>query len=136
MISGIASLAVLVNDAGKSAKWYREKLGFEIVENDGHLVFVRPKGATTPMLHLCGRCDDWGTDRPGGRTGIWLASGKVRMRKEESGRIVPSSDPEEVEETYRELKKKGVEFSSELKTMSWGKMAILRDPDGNEFEIS
>lgn len=136
MISGVGSFAVLVNDAGKSAKWYQEKLGFEIVENDGHLVFVRPEGTRTPLLHLCGKCDDWETDEPGGRTGMWLASGNVRMRKDKSGRIVPSSDPDEVERTYKELKRKGVEFSQELTTTSWGKMAILKDPDGNEFEIS
>jgi len=128
MISGVGSIAVLVNDAGKSAKWYQDKLGFEIVENDGHLVFVRPKGTRVPLLHLCGKCDDWETDEPGGRTGIWLASGKVRMRKDKSGRIVPSSDPDEVEKTCKELKRKGVEFSQELTTTSWGKMAHPEGP--------
>ena len=135
-MGGVGSFAVLVSDAAKAARWYQEKLGFEIVENDGHSVFVRPKGTRTLLLHLCGKCADWETDRPGGRTGIWLASGKVRIRKDKSGRMLPSSDPDEVERTYKELKRKGVEFSQELTTTSWGKMAILKDSDGNEFEIS
>jgi uncharacterized glyoxalase superfamily protein PhnB len=61
----------------------------------------------------------------------------LKLRKDKSnGSIIPASDPANVEETYSELKRNGVEFSQELTTTSWGMMAILRDPDGNEFEIS
>jgi uncharacterized glyoxalase superfamily protein PhnB len=49
---------------------------------------------------------------------------------------LPASNPENVERTYFELKRKGVEFSEELTATDWGKYAILKDPDGNEFEIS
>lgn len=36
----------------KSAKWYKEKLGFEIRSPEGHWITVAPKGM--PMeLHLC-----------------------------------------------------------------------------------
>jgi lactoylglutathione lyase len=136
MISGIGSVAILVNDAEKSAEWYRDKLSFEIVENVGHSVFVKPKGSQF-FLHLCGKCDAWEKDHPGGRTGIWLHSGQVNMhRDEKSGQQIPASNSDEVERTYLELKKKGVEFSEELTSTEWGKYAILRDLDGNEFEIS
>ena len=50
--------------------------------------------------------------------------------------VFPASEPKDVKKTYLELKKNGVEFSEGLTTMSWGKYAIFRDPDGNEFEIS
>ena len=70
MITGFGSVAILVNDAKKSAEWYRDKLGFEIVGAEGHSVFVKPKGAHGPLLHLCAKCDAWGEDKPGGRTGI------------------------------------------------------------------
>ena len=137
MISGVGSIAVLSRDPGKLAEWYRDKLGFEIVESQGHNVFVRPRGSSEPLLHLCGKCDDWESDEPGGRTGIWLHCGPLRMlRDEKTGRLTPSSDPEEVERTYLDLKSKGVEFSEELRTLSWGKAAILKDLEGNEFEIS
>jgi len=136
MITGVGSVAILVNDAKKSAEWYRDKLGFEVVGIVGHTVFVRPKGSNV-LVHLCGRCDAWENDKPGGRTGIWLQSGQVIFRRvEKTGQVLPVSDPEEVEKTYHELKRKGVEFSEELTTTKWGKYAILRDPDGNEFEIS
>jgi len=137
MITGVGSVAILVNDAKKSARWYRDKLGFEIVGIEGHTVFVRPKGSRAILLHLCAKCDAWENDRPGGRTGIWLQCGKIKIRKDEkTGQVLPASRSEDVERTYQELKKNGVKFSEELTTTSWGKYAILKDPDGNEFEIS
>ncbi len=137
MIDGVGSVAVLVEDARLSAECYRDRLGFEVVGSEGHAVFVRPKGSHATLIHLCGRCDDWGDDGPGGRTGIWLQCGEVRLRRDEkTGVVVPSSDPEGVERTYLELTARGVGFSEQLKTTSWGKYAILKDLDGNEFEIS
>ncbi|MDA4116798.1 MAG: VOC family protein [Thaumarchaeota archaeon] len=137
MITGVGSVAVLVHNAKKSAAWYRDNLGFEIVGSQGHTVFVKPRGAQSLMLHLCERCDAWEDDLPGGRTGIWLQCGEVTIRKDKkTGRVLPSSRPEDVESAYHELKKKGVKFSEELTTVEWGKYAILRDLDGNEFEMS
>jgi catechol 2,3-dioxygenase-like lactoylglutathione lyase family enzyme len=135
MIKGVGSAAVLVRDARRSAQWYRDKLGFEIIGIEGHAVFVQPPQGI--LLHLCEKCDDWENDQPGGRTGIWLRCGDLMLRKDaNTGKIIPASNPANVEKTYHELKKNGVEFTQELKTTSWGKIAILRDPDGNEFEIS
>ncbi|HEV2390587.1 MAG TPA: VOC family protein [Nitrososphaerales archaeon] len=137
MIAGVGSVAVLVSDPKKSAEWYRDKLGFEIVCDRGHAVFVRQRTNATPLIHLCGRCDDWGADEPGGRVGIWLACGEVVFRTDsKTGAVIPASKPEDVERTYRELKGGGVEFAQELTATSWGKMAVLKDLDGNEFEIS
>jgi catechol 2,3-dioxygenase-like lactoylglutathione lyase family enzyme len=137
MIEGVGSVAVLVRDATKLAEWFRDKLGFEIIGAEGHTVFVKPKGSGTSLLHLCGRCDAWESDTPGGHTGIWLSCGVIRIRKDaKTGQALPSSDPDAVERTYHELKSNGVDFSEELTTVAWGKIAVLRDPDGNEFEIS
>ena len=55
MITQIGSVAILVNDARRSAEWYRDKLGFEIVGMEGHAVFVKPKGSPS-LIHLCERC--------------------------------------------------------------------------------
>jgi uncharacterized glyoxalase superfamily protein PhnB len=61
----------------------------------------------------------------------------VTLRKDgKTGLVIPSSDPDDVARAYLELKEKGVEFSEELTTTGWGRYAILKDPDGNEFEIS
>jgi catechol 2,3-dioxygenase-like lactoylglutathione lyase family enzyme len=136
VITGVGSVAVLVRDARKSAKWYHDKLGFDIVGIEGHTVFVKPKGSNS-LIHLCWKCDAWEDNHPGGRTGIWLQCGKIVVRRDEkTGIVTPASKPDEVERTYQELKRKGVEFLEELTTTRWGKYAILRDPDGNLFEIS
>ena len=137
MISGVGSVAILVRSAVKSAEWYHDKLDFEIVAKEGHTVFVKPKGSQYPLLHLCEECDSWEEDKPGGRTGVWFSCGEINLqRREKLGRVLPASSPEDVEKTYDELKKRGVEFSEELTTTDWGKYAIMKDPDGNEFEIS
>lgn len=134
---GVGSVAILVYDARRAAEWYRDKLGFEIVGNEGHTVFVKPKDSNGPLFHLCGPCDDWGSDKPGGRVGVWLKCGDVTIRRDgDTGRVVPASSPEDVELAYIELRGRGVEFSQPLTTTEWGKYAILRDLDGNEFEIS
>ncbi len=136
MILGVGSVAVLVRDAKASAEWYREKLGFEVVAAEGHAVFVRPARSSFPLLHLCEECESWEGDRPGGSTGIWLPCSPITFRKAKSGELLPASDPEAVETTYHELKSRGVRFSHELNTTSWGKRASFLDLDGNEFEIS
>ena len=136
MVTGAGSVAILVEDANKSAEWYRDVLGFEIVENEGHTVFVRPRGSRF-LLHLCGKCYACSADLPGGRTGVWLYRGKVRMRKNGATEaLIPANNPRKVKETYRELKAKRVKFSEGLTSMSWSKYAIPCDPDGNEFGIS
>jgi catechol 2,3-dioxygenase-like lactoylglutathione lyase family enzyme len=136
MISGVGSVAVLSRDPRKLARWYSEKLGFEILGEAGHTIYVRPKGAQNVLLHICGKCDSWENDKPRGRTGIWLHCGKVSMNRDaKTGQLLPFSDPSEAEKTFMELKRSGVEFSEELTTTDWGKYAIMRDPEGNEFEI-
>ncbi len=113
MFTEVTSVAVLVNDAKKAAEWYRDKLDFEIESVQGHCVAVRPKGSKT-VLHLCAKCEDWGEDLPGGQTGIFIRS-------------------DDKKKTYDELKQRGIEFSKELTTESFGKYAMFKDLDGNEF---
>jgi catechol 2,3-dioxygenase-like lactoylglutathione lyase family enzyme len=112
MLTAVSSVAVLVHDAKKSAKWYHEVLGFEATEQ-GHWVAVRPKDSKL-VIHLCEKCDEWEGDAPGGNTGIGFQSDDKRR-------------------TYEELKAKGVEFKQDLTTEWFGTYAIFKDPDGNEF---
>lgn len=114
MIRDTTSVAVLVSDAKKAAEWYKDKLGFE-ASVQGHWVTVNPKGSKF-KLHLCEKCKEWGEDRPRGQTGIAFAT-------------------DNKEQTYRELKARGVVFSKELTTEWFGTYAIFKDIDGNEFWI-
>ena len=110
-IKWIYNIAVVVSGAEKSAKWYQEKLGFEIREHEGHWITVAPKGAVT-VLHLCEV-----TPLEPGVTGINF--------------IV-----DDLEAEYKKLKGKDVEFSAPLERTGWGLLAILKDPDGNEIQLS
>jgi catechol 2,3-dioxygenase-like lactoylglutathione lyase family enzyme len=108
MVSKEFSMAVVVSNGKKSAKWFEESLGFES-SADGHWVLVWPEGSTA-KVHLCeGKPDP-------GNTGIAFyfedATGQVRHMKE-----------------------KGVKFTRELKKESWGTNGMFADPDGNEYWI-
>jgi catechol 2,3-dioxygenase-like lactoylglutathione lyase family enzyme len=133
----MGSAAGLVQDAEKSAEWKREILGLEIVGDLGPTILGKPPGASLSWIHRCGPNDSSRADRPGGRTGIGLHCGARRIRRNRrTGRVLPASDPHEVEKTYSELKAQGIVFSEELTTAEWGQYAILQDPDGNEFGMS
>lgn len=106
MFSKGMDVAVMVSDAKKSAKWYKQKLGFN-VSVEGHWVTAWPKGVTW-KLHLCeGKLER-------GNTGIGLYT-------------------EDVEKAAAELKKKGVKFSRPVTKADWGTSAMIEDPDGNEL---
>jgi catechol 2,3-dioxygenase-like lactoylglutathione lyase family enzyme len=108
MIEEIRSIPVIVSNLKEATIWYTEKLGFEVRSSDGHWVTVAPKGWPSE-LHLCEI-----EPLELGNTGILLLA-------------------DDLEETCRELKKKGVEFTEEPTKKAGGTIAKLKDPDGNIF---
>jgi catechol 2,3-dioxygenase-like lactoylglutathione lyase family enzyme len=112
MFSNNFSVAVVVSDPKKSAKWYKDKLGFDISTEDDHWVTAWEKGAPW-KLHLCQQ-----KNLEPGNTGICLYTDDVRGKVEE-------------------LKKRGVKFSQDYTKTDWGgEIAKFDDPDGNIFWIS
>jgi len=109
MVSKKFSVAVMVSNAKKSAKWYEDVLGFE-ASKEGHWVTVGPKGADWKM-HLCEG------DLEPGNTGIALYS--KDLKKEVS-----------------KLKKKGAKFAQDYTKKDWGEIAKVEDPDGNVIWLS
>ncbi len=109
MLSRSFSVALMVADAKKSAKWYEEKLGFS-TEGSGHWITVWPKGSNA-KLHLCeGRLEP-------GNSGISLYC-------------------KSVEKMAAALGKKGVKFATPVTKKEWGTFAMIADPDGNEIWLS
>lgn len=102
------SVALVVSDGKKSAKWYKEKLGFEIRDQEGHWITVAPKGSKL-VIHLC----EGDTMEPGN-----------------SGFAFYAKDVKKEEEA---LRKKGVDFTAPTTKETWATYAIFKDPDGNEF---
>jgi catechol 2,3-dioxygenase-like lactoylglutathione lyase family enzyme len=105
-------IAVVVKDAKASAAWWKDKLGFEIVSDEGHWVTVKPPGPCDVVLHLCAN-----GEKESGNTGIGFTV-------------------EDVAKEAAALQKKGVKFTKPVEKAAWGTYAMFADPDGNEFWIS
>lgn len=105
----LSSLAVVVSDAKKSARWYKEKLDLNITDEHGHWTTVASKSADV-RIHLC---EGFYPLEPG-NTGIAFTVKDVK-KEEES------------------LKKKGVSFTTPTTKEEWGTYAMFKDPDGNEY---
>jgi predicted enzyme related to lactoylglutathione lyase len=104
MLSKSFSVALMVTDAERSAKWYADKLGFAS-EGTGHWITVWPKGSTA-KFHLCeGKLEP-------GNTGISLYC-------------------DNVEKTAAALEKRGVKLTMPVTKKEWGTFTMVADPDGN-----
>jgi lactoylglutathione lyase len=111
MIKSIGTTAVVVSNAAKAMEWYREKLGFDVQgDPKTHWVVAGVKGFEA-RLHLC-----QSTSHEKGNTGIAFLC-------------------DDVQSTYEEFSKKGVQFTTPPTKKPWGTYAMLADPDGNEFWI-
>jgi len=108
MIKSIMDMAVVVSDAKKSSEWYKEKLGLEVRDNEGHWITVAPKGSNV-VVHLC------------------------ETKPLEQGNTGIAFYVDDLDKAYNEMKTKGVEFTTKPKKTEWGSYAMFKDPDGNEF---
>jgi lactoylglutathione lyase len=106
VIAEIRSIPVIVSDLDEAISWYQEKLGFEVRERDGHWVTVAPEGWASE-IHLC-KMDKL---EPG-NTGILLLA-------------------DNLEDTCKGLKEKGVEFTQEPSKKAGGTIAKFKDLSGN-----
>jgi len=112
----LATVAVVVPRGKEPAKWYEEKLGFEVSsETEGHWVVVAPKGGM------------------GGRKGPWRGIHLCQSDQLEPGNTGILFLTGDIKATVRELKAKGVRFTREITKEPWGTYAMFADPYGNEF---
>ena len=104
------TVAVVVRNDKKAAKWWKEKLGFRVVTSWPHWYTVASRGSNV-HLHLCP------DSRPEkGNTGF-LFSTKDAAREESR------------------LRKNGVKITRPVKKEDWGTTFRFSDPDGNEFHV-
>lgn len=109
----VASVAVVVQSREAAKRWYTEKLGLTILTDMGHWLTVGRRGEGG-ALHLC-QLDEAppGTALEPGNSGILL--------------VVPGT----IQQAYRVLRQRGVEFEGPPEERPWGWDATIRDPDGN-----
>ncbi len=105
----LSSVALVVSDAKKSARWYKEKLGFEIKSREGHWITVAQKGIPVE-IHLC-----------------------EKFHPLEPGNTGFSFTSKDVVKEQKALESKGVKFTTPTTKEDWGTYAMFADPDGNEF---
>ncbi|HEV2317640.1 MAG TPA: VOC family protein [Thermoplasmata archaeon] len=115
----VASIPIVASDRNASKKWYVDKLGLKLVDDDDHWVTVGGDGRGS-VLHLCQASEN----RPH----------PIPLEPGRSGLVIVI--PGEFEAECRRLKEKGVEFYHEPEKASWGWWAGVRDPDGNEHYLS
>ena len=106
MVSSKFSVAVVVSDGKKSAKWFKDKAGFK-ASAQGHWVLVWPEGATT-KIHLC-----QGKPDPGNTGVAFYVKDAAKLAED--------------------MKAKGVKFTQPVKKEDWGVNGMFADPDGNEY---
>jgi catechol 2,3-dioxygenase-like lactoylglutathione lyase family enzyme len=111
MLKSIIDVAVVVSDANKSAEWYTEKLGLEVRDKEGHWVTVAPKDSPV-VLHLC------------------------ETKPLEQGNTGIAFKVDDLDQAYKELSSKGVEFTVKPTKEEWGSYAMFKDPDGNIFWLN
>lgn len=118
MIRRVKFVSVPVTDEDRALEFYTKRLGFEVMTDQAYGEGQRwielgiPGAETRVVLY-----------RPEDDSGIGKFQGISFLA-------------EDVEGTWRELSKRGVEFVQEPKTESWGTAAGFKDPDGNTFVLS
>src|ERR1041385_8445720 len=119
MINQIKFVSIPVADQNRALDFYTDKLGFTII-----------------------------TDQPFDEKQRWI---ELRIPKAETRVVLFTAEGEEkrigsfinmsytcddIDKTYAELQKRGVEFEGPPQTQPWGRYAMFRDSEGNRFVVS
>ena len=107
MITMVSSVGVRAGDQGRAVDFYVGKLGFEKRR-----------------------------DEPMGPDGRWVevapAGAETSVVPFTPGLVFACDD---LQATFEELRRRGVEFTEEPTNQPWGRWAQFRDPDGNEHGL-
>jgi predicted enzyme related to lactoylglutathione lyase len=117
MITQVKFVSITVADQDRALEFYTKKLGFRVATDQpfgGGMRWIELKigGAETKVVLFSPT-----GQQPGGFSNIvWQT--------------------DNVQKTYDELKARGVEFTQEPKSESWGTSATFQDSEGNVFVLS
>ncbi len=120
MIKRVGTVSIFVEDQDRAKAFYTEKLGMELrADNelwpgaDSRWLAVAPPGAETDII-LYKFDDNWEHYRS-------------TFQKSQSLTL----QCENIDETYRLYKERGVEFLGEPETQFWGRFVMMLDCEGN-----
>ena len=119
MIKMVKFVSIPVRDQDRALAFYTEKLGFKVATD-------QPMGEKQRWIEL---------RIPGAQTAVVLFTPEGHESRIGSF-FNGSFGCDDVQESYEQLKARGVEFDGPPQKQPWGTSAIFKDPDGNSFVIS
>ena len=122
MFRRISAIILLVKDLNKSIDFYNNVLGMEKKQESEDWVEFMKQG-TVLALHPIGKKSK--SDEQ-----------KKISRNTKSGNILIGFNVSDLESVCIDLNKKNVKFYKDLKNESFGKHAIIEDPEGNLISLA
>ncbi len=122
----LVSLATMlcVRDLDRSVAFYRQKLGFELLESEPHVALLRRDGGVVYLFTESGPTED--------KPSVHLAPPDDARR----GSIVLVLVFDDCRAAYEDLRSRGVEFLTPPKQPPWGGWRCFAlDPDGHLIEV-
>ncbi len=119
MIKGIKFASIPVRNQDASLEFYTKKLGFKVITDS-------PFDGTQRWIEL-------GLPRAETKLVLFTAPGQEAMI---GGFMNITFMADDVVETAKEMKARGVEFVQDPQKADWGTAAIFKDCDGNQFVLS
>ncbi len=113
MVEKMKNIVVFVRDFEKAQRFYKEQLKLPLVQESVAIMEFFPGGTT---LGVSLAMHEAAFPLVGRHTGITL-------------------QVKDIDLLCRELEEAGVEFAELLEKTPWGKMAVVKDPDGNQFAL-
>lgn len=119
MVRKVKFVGICVRDQDRALNFYLNKLGFTLVTD-------QPMGSGKRWIEV----------KPAkGETGVALFT--PDGQEDRIGTFVNTSwDCDDIENTYADLKSKGVEFESPPQKQAWGTFVVMIDSEGNKIVLS
>ena len=114
MVTGMKNVVVFVKDLDAAKKFYKEQLKLPLVGESMAMMEFFPGGGVTMGVALAMTED--ALPLVGRHTGITLNVTGLKA-------------------FHDQLKAAGVKFPQPLEESPWGRMAVVQDPDGNQFAL-
>ena len=120
MIKRVGTVSIFVEDQDRAKGFYTDVLGMELISDDplwpgadSRWLSVAPAGAET-LITLYKFDENWE---------------HYRATFKQSQSLTLQCD--DIDETYRLYKERGVEFLGEPETQFWGRFVMMKDCEGN-----
>ena len=114
MVEKMRNIVVFVRDIDAAKRFYKEQLQLPLVQESPAIMEFFPGGGATLGISLA--MHEAAYPLVGRHTGITL-------------------QVKDIDGLCRKLAEAGVAFAEPLEKTPWGKMAVVKDPDGNQFAL-